>query len=65
MPHRLIIRDTLLEYWPYLTSWLLLTMQWVTLMPDWLYKLLLSVGTGMGVAFGKWLIEKALKKLDL
>lgn len=53
------------DYWPYITSWFIITYQWAADMPEWVAKILVAVGTGFGLAFGKWSWEWVQKKLNI
>jgi hypothetical protein len=61
MPHRLLA----FENWPYVTSWLIITINWVDAIPEPISKVFIAVLTGIGVGFGKWLWEKLQKRFKL
>jgi len=50
------------DYWPYVASWFIITYQWAASMPEWAAKILVAVGTGFGLAAGKWVFEWVEKR---
>jgi hypothetical protein len=64
MPQRILkhCHGVVLDYAPYGISWLLI---WASDIPEEVTKLLMAVGTGFGLALGKWAWEKIQKRLKL
>jgi hypothetical protein len=65
MPYKAHLQTILTEYWAYAISWVIITLEWSSAMPEWVGKVLCALATGFALAAGKWAFEKLQKKLEL
>jgi hypothetical protein len=65
MPYRAHLQTILTEYWPYTISWVIITLEWASGMPEWVEKILCAAATGFALAFGKWAWDKLQKHFNL
>jgi hypothetical protein len=65
MPYKAHLQTILTEYWAYAISWVIITLEWSSAMPEWVGKVLCALATGFALAAGKWAFEKLQKHLRI